>query len=221
VTARTETYDYSDENITIQDRNILSYTLSSGMSKSFPEDRSALSGSLSFYQLISTTSDSTERLTANASYNKKFTDRLTYYLKFYSTADRNVYTSSDGNVTTRTTNILSVDNNLNYWRAVGYNGKMTLKAGVIYSSGTFANRVNPYGSFSFFYMLRRDLMFKTFGRVSSDTAYNVTSYTGTVDLIYRIRKVEMRTGMQMSRQSGGTFGYRDHINYFFRISRRI
>ncbi len=221
VTGRTENYDYSDANVTIQDRNILSYTLTSGLSKTFPEDRSALSAGVSYYQLISTTSDATNRLTTNASYNKKFTNRLSYYLKFYSTTDRNTYTAADNNTTTRTTNIISVDNNLNYWRPVGYNGKMTLKAGVIYSSGTFADRVNPYGAFTFFYMLRRDLMLKTLARVSSDTAYNVTSYTGSADLIYRIRKVEMRTGVQMSRQSGGTFGYRDHINYFFRISRRI
>ncbi len=221
VTGRTEKYDYSESNTTIQDRNIFSYTLSSGLSKTFPEDRSALSAGVSYYQLISTTSDATNRLTTNASYNKKFTERLSYYLKFYSTTDRNTYTAADNNASTRTTNIISVDNNLNYWRPVGYNGKMTLKGGVIYSSGTFANRVNPYGALTFFYMLRRDLIFKSVARVSSDTAYNVTSYTGTADIIYRIRKVELRTGVQMSKQTGGTFGNRDHINYFFRISRRI
>ncbi len=221
VTGRTEKYDYSDQNVSIRDRNMLSYTLSSGVSKSFEEEKSNVSGGISYYQLISTTSDATQRLTANASYNKKFSNQLSYYIKLYSTVDSNTYTNVDNNESTRTTNILSIDNALSYWRAVGYNGKMTLKAGLMYSVGTFANRVNPYGNFSFFYMLRRDLMFKTVARVSSDTAYNVTSYTGTADLIYRIRKIEMRTGVQMSRQSGGTFGYRNHINYFFRISRRI
>ncbi len=220
-TGRAETYDYSDSNATIQDRNMLSYTLSSGLSKNFPKDRSALSAGVSYYQLISTTSDATNRLTTNASYNKKFTDRISYYFKLYTTSDRNRYTDVDGNVSTRTTNIVSIDNNLNYWRPVGYNGKMTLKGGVIYSTGTFADRVNPYGSLTFFYMLRRDLMLKSIARVSSDTAYNVTSYTGSADIIYRIRKVELRTGIQLSTQTGGTFGNRDHLNYFFRISRRI
>ncbi|WP_457592922.1 hypothetical protein [Hydrogenimonas sp.] len=221
VTGRTETYDYSDQNITIQDRNMLSYTLSSSVSKSFDEKKSSLTAGLSYYQLISTTSDATQRITLNAGYNKKFSDQLSYYFKLYSTHDNNTYTTTDNNETNRVTNILSIDNALSYWRAVGFNGKMTLKAGVIYSAGTFINRVNPYGNFSFFYMLRRDLMFKMLARVSTDTGYNVTSYTGSADLIYRIRKIEMRTGIQMSRQTGGTFGYRDHMNYFFRISRRI
>ncbi len=221
VTGRTETYDYSDQNISIQDRNMLSYTLSSSVMKSFDEKKSNLSAGVSYYQLISTTSDATQRITANAGYNKKFTDQLSYYFKLYSTHDSNTYTTAENNETSRTTNILSIDNSLSYWRAVGHNGKMTLKAGLLYSAGTFINRFNPYGNFSFFYMLRRDLMFKMLARVSTDTGYDVTSYSGSTDLIYRIRKVEIRTGIQMSRQTGGTFGYRDHINYFFRISRRI
>ncbi len=221
VTGRSETYDYSDENVSIQDRNMLSYNLSSSLSKSFKEERSNISAGVSYYQLISTTSDATQRITMNAGYNKSFTDQLKYILKFYSTYDNNTYTSADGNETQRTTKIFSADTSLDYWRAVGYNGKMTLKAGVMYSAGTYISRVNPYGTFSFFYMLRRDLMFKTLARVSTDTGYDVTSYTGTADLIYRIRKVEMRTGMQWSRQTGGSFGYRNHMNYYFRISRRL
>ncbi|BBG66102.1 hypothetical protein NNO_1399 [Hydrogenimonas sp.] len=221
VTGRAEKYDYSDQNVTIRDRNMFSYTLSTSTTKQFPEGRSNLSAGLSYYQLISTTDDATQRITANTIYNKKFTDQLSYYLKMYGTFDKNTYTAADNNETTRTTNIFSVDNALNYWRAVGYNGKMTLKAGVVYSVGTYANRTNPYGTFTFFYMLRRDLMFKTLARVSSDTAYNVTSYTGSTDLIYRIRKIEMRTGIQMSRQTGGGFGERNHINYYFRISRKL
>ena len=221
VTGRVETYDYGDENASIQDRNMLSYTLSGGLSKSFEESKSNISANVSFYQLISTTSDSTDRVSANLGYNKSFTPRLSYYLKLYSTIDRNRYTSADNNVTERTTNIFNADNALSYWQPVGYNGKMTMKAGVQYSVGTFADRVNPYGSLSFFYMLRRDLMFKALGRVSSDTAYNVTSYTGTADIIYRLRMIEIKTGIKMSKQTGGTFGNRDHVNYYFKISRKI
>ncbi|WP_457598232.1 hypothetical protein [Hydrogenimonas sp.] len=221
VTGRTESYDYSDENITIADRNMLSYTLSSSLTKRFEEDMSSVTAGLSLYQLISTTSDATQRLTMNAGYNKEFTKQLGYYIKLYGTYDNNTYSAVDGNETERITKVFSVDNALSYWRAVGYNGKMTLKAGLLYSAGTFLNRVNPYGNFTFFYMLRRDLMFKSTAKVSNDTAYNVTSYTGSADLIYRIRKIEMRTGAQLSRQTGGTFGYRNHLNYYFRISRRL
>ncbi|MCF6200740.1 MAG: hypothetical protein L3J42_01220 [Hydrogenimonas sp.] len=221
VTGRSETYDYGDQNISIADRNMLSYTLSANMNKSFKEDRSNISAGVSLYQLISTTSDATHRVTANAGYNKNFTDQITYNLKVYSTYDNNTYTAIDQNETQRTTRIFNADTSLGYWRAVGYNGKLTTKAGVVYSAGTFVNRVNPYGTLSFFYMLRRNLMFKTLARVSTDTGYNVTSYTTTSDLIYRIRKVEMRTGIQWSRQTGGSFGQRDHTNYYFRISRRL
>ncbi len=221
VTGRNETYDYSDQNISIQDRNMISYNLSTSMSKTFKESRSNVNAGLSYYQLLSSTSDATQRVSLNAGYNKNFTDQFKYNLKLYSTYDNNTYTATDSNETQRTTKIFSADTSLDYWRAVGYNGKMTLKAGVNYSAGTYLNRVNPYGTFSFFYMLRRDLMFKTLARVSTDTGYNITSYTGSSDLIYRIRKIEMRTGIQWSRQTGSSFGSRNHINYFFRISRRI
>ncbi len=221
ITGRTEQYDNSDQNISIPDRNMFSYTLSSSLSKNFDNDKSNLYAGLSYYQLISTTKDATRRITMNAGYNKSFNDQLSYFIKLYSTFDSNIYTTSQNNETERTTTIFSVDNALKYWRNVGYNGKMTMRGGLVYTAGTFINRVNPYGTLSFFYMLRRDLMFKSVAKVSSDTAYNVTSYTGTVDLIYRIRKIEMRTGAQLSRQTGGSFGYRNHLNYFFRVSRRI
>ncbi|WP_200762553.1 hypothetical protein [Nitrosophilus alvini] len=219
VTGRMEKFG-DDGNSTISDRNMLSYTLGSGITKNFEESRSSLSANISYYQLISTTSDSTRRITLNAGYNKKFSEKLSYYLKMYATRDENTYTNNN-ETTERTTNILSIDNAVNYWTLVGYNGKLTSKAGVTYSSGTFTNRVNPYANATFMYMIRRNLMFKAVGRVSSDTAYDIVTYSGTADMTYRIRKIQIRVGTQLSSQTGGSFGERTHTNYYFRISRTL
>jgi len=220
VTGRAERFG-KDSNTTISDRNMFSYTLGSGITKNFEESRSSVSANISYYQLISTTSDSTRRVTLNTGYNKKFSDRLSYYLKMYATRDENVYTDSQGNRSDRTTNIISIDNALNYWTLVGYNGKLSSKAGLIYSAGTFANRVNPYANAALTYMLRRNLMLKANARVSSDTGYDTVTYSGNADMIYRLRKVQIKVGTKVSTQTGGTFGERTHTNYYFRISRTL
>ncbi len=221
VTASSEKYG-NDTNLTLTDRTLLSYTLGAGAVKNFPESHSSVNAGVTFYQLISSANDSSKRASLYGGYNKRFLQNLSYRLKASLLRDEAAYYDATlDSTTTRSTNIIDVDNMINYWRNVNSKGKLNLTAGAKYTSGIFKTRFNPYANAEFTYMLRRALILKAIGRVSSDTAYGTTTYTGNLEMVYSIRKVRISVGSYYSSQTGGSPGQKTHTNIYFRIIRRL
>ncbi len=218
VTGRAE--KYRDQNITLDDRNMLSYTLTAGLSKNFKETKSSISSDLSFYQLISTGVDAIQRISANARYNKMFKENLMFNISLYSTLEKNEYLDNNQTQSVSKT-YYGLNSNVNYWTNIGYRGKLSASLGFRYSGGNYTKRTNPYANSEFLYTLRRDLIFRALGKVTSDTVYGLTTYTSKAELVYRIRKVKVSVGSAYSAQTGSEAGQRTHSNIYFRIERKL
>ncbi|WP_187648002.1 hypothetical protein [Nitrosophilus labii] len=218
VTGRAE--KYRDQNITLDDRNMLSYTLTAGLSKNFKEAKSSISSDLSFYQLISTGVDAIQRISANARYNKMFKENINFNISLYSTLEKNEYLDNNQTQSVSKT-YYGLNNSLSYWTNVGYRGKFSANLGFRYSGGNYTKRTNPYANSEFLYTLRRDLIFRVLGKVTSDTVYGLTTYTSKAELVYKVRKVKVSVGSAYSAQTGSEEGQRTHTNIYFRIERKL
>ncbi|GEM_PF-2818765 len=219
VTGRSEQYDRVDANSTLSDKNIFSYTLSAGLDQSFPSTKTNIYLNTSYYQRFSTADDYTNRAVYAAGLTQPLASSTNFFVRFNGYRDENLY--EDVNATVKVVEAYTVETGLSYWGNLGYYGKMSFNAGVAYAEGIFKNRVTPYASLSLKYMLMRSLNFNAHGRVSSDSVYDYTTYSGDAKLTYIIRKIYASVGTRYTSQNGGAFGHREHINYYFVIGRNI
>jgi len=211
-----------DANLTLDDRSLVAYNLGASFSKNYPDSRSSLSGGARYYQLLSTTDDSSKRLTLYGAYNKRFSKQLSYRLKASYGYDESSYTDiGSGETITRSIDTVDIDSVLNYWRPFAASGKFSSTVGVRYRSGISYEGLYPYAAMKLRYMLRRMLLLKAMGRVSSDPIYDTTTYTGNVELVYTIRRIRVILGSYYSRQTGGEPGTREHTNVYLRFVRKL
>lgn len=228
VSLRTEQHNVSaDANATLQDRGIYTYTLTAGASKRIEALRANASANVSYFGSVSTLQEKTDRISLNANFNSQIQDNLSFSTYgFYVTEENSNYTGSESGLDLRNMQQLSINSMLRYWKEIGYNGKLSLGAGVMYTMTEMdryerVNRVMPTidGSLSYRFF---DALFMTSGVMASqDTVSDLTNYSGNVSFNYNLRKVMMSMGARYLRQNGGTMNMYDSTrnSLYFKISR--
>lgn len=218
----------SDINATLPDRTSYAYTLTTGASKRIDAINSRVSANASYYDSVSSTNESTNRISANMMLNADLQENLTYTLSSYFTKEQNQYLQSyaisDSNMTQRDYQVLALDNMVRYWHNVGFSGKVSLGGGVSYTisqsnESEKVTRVFPHVESSFSYRFFNSLLLNSSLSASQDNVTDLTNYSAYLGFNYTLRKIIMSFGTRYFTQTGGTIGERRQNSTFFKISR--
>ncbi|MCK9373191.1 MAG: hypothetical protein M0P91_08330 [Sulfuricurvum sp.] len=217
----------SDLNMTTRDRDMYSYTISSGASKMIKSIKTNISANVSYYDSFSTLEEKTKRFNANLMLSSTIAEDINYRLSVYYIKDENQFLSAmDGNFSYQSSEILTLDNSINYVQDIGFRGKLTMGGGVMYSvtksdKEASMSRVAPHVSSSFTYQFFQAMFFNSMLSASQDSVSDLTNYSASMGLNYTLRMVTMSLGGRHMQQKGGTSQDRAQSSAYFKISRRF
>jgi len=215
----------SDVNSTVVDKDAYSYTLGGGLSKRFESIGSTLSSNMSYYNSTSSLNEEENRINVNLLLSSMLWMNLTNSLSVYYLKEHGTYFAGQNfGFLVRDAQVRTVDNQLNYWQTVGYNGRLSIGGGVTYSvsqsgESDTITRIFPHLNGSFSYSFFNAVQFTSSAMVSQDSVSDLTNYSVNIGLNYRIRAILMSLGEHYYLQTGQSGERRDMNSILFRISR--
>lgn len=215
----------SDVNSSLNNRSMYTYTLTAGISKRMEALRSNISANTSYFRSVSTLDEKSSRLTANVNFTSAWKENISFSVLGYYYKENSLYFVGDiTGLEQRNSEQLTVNNILRYWQDIGYNGRVSIGGGVMYTMTQLdqyerVNRLLPTvdGSLSYRFL---DTLFLTSNIMASqDTVSDLTNYSGYVGLNYNLRKMAMSMGARHLHQTGGSAVSSSRNSFFFKISR--
>lgn len=222
-----ETLDDLNSTSTNINRNAYSYTLGQGASKYFESIGTTLSGELSYYDMASSLNEEGQRMSASMLLSSNIWMNFYNTFSLYYIKENSLYYAGpEIGMLKRNTTARTGSNQLNYWRTVGYNGRLSLGGGVSYSvsqsgEAESVTRVYPQVNGSFSYTFFNALQFASSAAASQDSVSDLTNYSANIGFNYRIRKVMMSLDGHHYMQTGIDGRYTVVDSLFFKISRRF
>ncbi len=186
----------------VLNRNIKTINLGFGATKRFVASGNLLGFSTNFNRVTSDLGEENTRYTLSTNFMSRIRNNLLYSLNATYSNGKNIGATLDKNkkVVKTKTSLLTVTNKLNYNTSIGINGRFSATTGVTYTYSNLNNSsgFRPYVNLTFYYRLRRNLIFSSVSNVSRDLYGDITNYSNFNGLEYAIRKIKLSAGARFS-----------------------
>ncbi len=187
---------------TILNRNTQTVNLGFGATKRFVASGNLLGFSAYYNKFTSDLGEENNRYTLSTNFMTRIRNNLLYSLNATYSDGKSVGIKlrEDDRVIKTRTSLLTVTNKLQYNTNLGINGRFSATTGVTYTYSNLGNSsgFRPYVNLTFYYRLRRNLIFSSVSNISKDLYGDITNYSNFSGLEYAIRKIRFSAGARFS-----------------------